>query len=60
MWTRVVINGPGPGRRCYHTTTVVGSKLFVFGGEIVSKVVNDMWALDLNSRMIAHCCSEPF
>ncbi|KAF8489448.1 hypothetical protein F5888DRAFT_1929890 [Russula emetica] len=52
-WTRVVVNGPGPNGRPYHTTTVVGSKLFVFGGRTYESVFNDMWALDLN------CQSQP-
>jgi Kelch motif len=55
-----VVNGSGPGRRCYYTTTVVGSKLFVFGGRIGGNGFNDMWALDLNCRTFAYCCSEPF
>jgi hypothetical protein len=55
-----VANGPGPNGCLYHTTTVVGSKLFVFGGKIAGKTINDMWALDLNYRTLAYCCSEPF
>ena len=55
-----MVNGPGPGGHSYHTTTVVGSKLFVFGGEIGKKVINDMWTLDLNCRSFAYCYSEPF
>jgi hypothetical protein len=56
-----VVNGPGPGRRSYYTTSVVGSKLFVFGGENDERTFfNDMWTLDLNSRTFAYCCSEPF
>jgi hypothetical protein len=55
-----VVNGPGPGGRVYPTTTVVGPKLFVFGGWIGEKIINDMWALDLNSRTFAYHCSEPF
>ncbi|KAI0276355.1 hypothetical protein BGY98DRAFT_1168580 [Russula aff. rugulosa BPL654] len=48
-WTRVVVNGPGPGGRSHHTIMVVGSKSFVFGG-IASdgENTNDMWTLDLN------------
>jgi hypothetical protein len=55
-----VVNGPGLNGRHYPTTTVVGSKLFVFGGEIGGKTVNDMWALDLNSRMFAYRYPETF
>jgi hypothetical protein len=56
-----VVNGPGPGRRCYYTTTVAGSKLFVFGGENDKRILlNDMWTLDLNCRTFAYCCSEHF
>ncbi|KAF8492369.1 hypothetical protein F5888DRAFT_909631 [Russula emetica] len=48
-WTRLVIDGPGPGGRYYHTMTLVGSKLFVFGGRTAKRRFNDIWALDLNS-----------
>ena len=55
-----MINGPGPDGRYYPTTTVVGSKLVVFGGRIGGKITNDMWTLDLDSRTMAHRCSMPF
>jgi len=57
-----VVNGPGPNARQYPTTTVVGSKLFVFGGRVSvdGKTINDMWTLDLNCRTFAYCCSEQF
>ena len=59
-WTRVVINGPGPGCRYYQTTIVVNSELFVFGGQVGGKTVNDMWTLDLNYRTFAYSRSELF
>jgi Galactose oxidase, central domain len=40
--------------------TMVGSKLFVFGGETGSGRSDDMWALDLNSRTISHRYFELF
>ena len=57
-----MVNGPGPGGRCCHTVTMIGSQLFVFLGlpVIGGKLLNDMWALDLNSRTIFRRYSEPF
>jgi Galactose oxidase, central domain len=48
-WTRIVVDGPGPGGRDLHTLTLVGTKLFVFGGRTAKRRFNDIWALDLNS-----------
>ena len=59
-WTRVVVNGFGPSGRCYHTVTLVGTKLFIFGGKIGKTTVNDMWALDLNTRTIAFASPREF
>ncbi|KAF8499855.1 hypothetical protein F5888DRAFT_1888794 [Russula emetica] len=47
-WTRILVNGPGPGGRFYHTMTLVGSKLFVFGGRTAKERLNDIWGLDLD------------
>ena len=60
QWSRVVINGPGPGSRTFHTTNVVGSKLFIFGGEVGERDLNDMWMLDLNRSTFTHYCPDPF
>jgi Kelch motif len=55
-----VVNGPGPGGRYYHTMTLVGSKLFVFGGWSASRRLNDIWALDLKCCTFAPRFPEPF
>jgi hypothetical protein len=55
-----VVNGPGPGGRFYHTMTLVGSKLFVFGGLSAKGWLNDIWALDLNCCTFASRFPEPF
>jgi hypothetical protein len=55
-----VVNGPGPGVRSRHTMTLVGSKLFVFGGKSAKGVLNDIWALDLNCCTLAPRFREDF
>jgi hypothetical protein len=55
-----VVNGSRPVGRCGHAMTMVGSKLFVFGGETGSGRSDDLWALDLNSRTISHRYFELF
>ena len=59
-WTRIVVNGPGPCGRYYHTMTLVDSKLFVFGGKSAKRCFDDIWALDLNCCTFAPRFPEPF
>ncbi|PKI85561.1 Kel2p [Malassezia vespertilionis] len=51
-WTRVLagaINGAGPIGRYGHTLSVIGSNLFVFGGQVESTFFDELWRFDLNS-----------
>ena len=54
-----MVNGPGPIGRYNHVVTTVGSKLFVFGGQVYGKTLNDMWSFDLDSRAIAYRFFDP-
>jgi hypothetical protein len=40
--------------------TLVGSKLFVFGGYSGGEICNDIWAMDLYCCMFAPRFPEPF
>ncbi|KAF9566138.1 galactose oxidase [Agrocybe pediades] len=48
-WTLLKVSSPTPRGRYGHTLTLIGSKLYVFGGQVNQEFFNDIWLFDLNS-----------
>jgi N-acetylneuraminic acid mutarotase len=46
-WSQPTISGTAPACRCAHTTTLIGSKLLVFGGGDGGRRFKDLYILDI-------------
>lgn len=46
-WYQPNVTGTLPPARAYHTTNLIGRKLFVFGGRAGNKYYNDLHILNL-------------
>lgn len=48
-WSRALPQGPRPTGRYGHTLNILGSKIYIFGGQVEGFFFNDLVAFDLNS-----------
>lgn len=48
-WSRSMPPGPRPAGRYGHTLNILGSKIYVFGGQVEGYFFNDLIAFDLNA-----------
>ncbi|KAL4749710.1 hypothetical protein BDW72DRAFT_213956 [Aspergillus terricola var. indicus] len=48
QWSRSIPPGPRPTGRYGHTLNILGSRLYVFGGQVEGYFFNDLVAFDLN------------
>lgn len=49
QWSRALPAGPRPPGRYGHTLNILGSKIYVFGGQVEGYFFNDLVAFDLNA-----------
>lgn len=49
QWSRANPLGPRPAGRYGHTINILGSKLYIFGGQVDGFFFNDLVAFDLNT-----------
>lgn len=49
QWSRASPPGPKPAGRYGHTLNILGSKIYIFGGQVEGYFFNDLVAFDLNA-----------
>ena len=54
QWSRALPPGPRPAGRYGHTLNILGSKIYVFGGQVEGHFFNDLIAFDLNALQNAN------
>ena len=52
QWSRAVPAGPRPSGRYGHSLNILGSKIYVFGGQVEGFFMNDLVAFDLNQLQL--------
>lgn len=53
-WTRIDPDGAKPLGRYGHAVAMIGTRFYVFGGQVDGEFLNDLWTFDLNSRKWLH------
>ncbi|KAI0125198.1 hypothetical protein BJ170DRAFT_585366 [Xylariales sp. AK1849] len=48
QWSRALPSGPRPSGRYGHSLNIIGSKIYIFGGQVEGYFMNDLAAFDLN------------
>lgn len=52
QWSRALPSGTRPSGRYGHSLNIIGSKIFIFGGQIEGYFMNDLAAFDLNQLQL--------
>ena len=52
QWSKALPAGPRPSGRYGHTLNILGSKIYVFGGQVEGFFFNDLVAFDLNGLQV--------
>ncbi|KAJ3473250.1 hypothetical protein NLG97_g10421 [Lecanicillium saksenae] len=53
-WSRALPAGPRPSGRYGHSLNILGSKIYIFGGQVEGYFMNDLSAFDLNQLQMAN------